>query len=179
MTWMQQGDSAVRLHFLGSLAGLGAHTKIPKKSLLDCTPLDLFLKGTAGLQRGPGQSWLPPQEDFGSGTNRSCQWCWDSSTDPGASSSLLLAAEAGMPRATQAWHPPVPNPFWGKSGCCFDSMTELSSSWGQPREFSLPLSDEPWLCGGGQTLWPKTCPPTGSRRLWNWALNKSTEQSLN
>lgn len=94
---MQQGDSAMRLHFLGSLAGLGAHTEIPKKSLLDCTPLDFVPKRDSRVAERPWQGWLPPQEDFGSGTNRIVSDAGTAALTLGHPHALLLAAEAGMP----------------------------------------------------------------------------------
>lgn len=123
MTWIQQHDSAVRLHFLGSLAGLSACTKIPKKSLLDLNSLDIFPKRESNMQQHcreavsrascpirmlsdhctaetPDACKTKPARDTGrlSGGTANCSWVSKQPrrTHPPASSSppTLLAQEA-------------------------------------------------------------------------------------
>lgn len=140
MTWIQQHDSAVRLHFLSSLAGLSACTKIPKKSLLDFNSLDIFPKRESNMQQhcreALGRASCPIRilsdhctaetpdtaRDTGwlsSGT-ANCSWVSKQSrrTHPRATSSppCSLHKKPSMAWATRAEHSsvtdPMPNPFW-------------------------------------------------------------------
>lgn len=107
---MQQGDSAVRLHFLGSLAGLGAGTKSPKKSLLGSAPLDIAPERASSRQQGCrealGRAGCPIRRILDLTQTKAVSGAgWPS---PGTAAltlerphPLLLAPEPGMPRATR------------------------------------------------------------------------------